>query len=95
MGFHSLFFLTIYVNAIKKTKINTYDISIRPYEDCCTVFVPEHPVIKPKLDLIIEDEYKCNLDIPIQTALENIKVYNVSKKEKVNIFEENSDIFDI
>ena len=76
-------------------KINTYDISIRPYEDCCTVFVPEHPVIKPKLDLIIEDENKCNLDIPIQTALENIKVYNVSKKEKVNIFEENSDIFDI
>ena len=28
-------------------KINTYDISIRPYEDCCTIFVPEHPVINP------------------------------------------------
>ena len=28
-------------------KIKTFDISIRPYEDCCTVFVPEHPIIKP------------------------------------------------
>ena len=32
-------------------KIDTYDISIIPYEDCCTVFVPKHPVINPKLDV--------------------------------------------
>ena len=32
-------------------KIDTYDISTQPYEDCCTVFVPEHPIIKPKLDI--------------------------------------------
>ena len=30
-------------------KIDTYDISILPYEDCCTVFVPKHPVINPSL----------------------------------------------
>lgn len=75
------------------TKIKTYDISIRPYEDCCTVFVPEHPIIKPKLNLIVEEENKCNLDIPIDKAIENIEIYNVNKKSKVNIFQ--NDDFDI
>ena len=32
-------------------KINTYDVSILPYEDCCTVFVPKHPVIRPKVEI--------------------------------------------
>ncbi len=76
-------------------KIKTYDISVRPYEDCCTVFVPEHPVIKPKLDLIIEDEIKCDLDEMIETAITNIKTYNINNKVKVNIFNENNDLFDI
>ena len=35
-------------------KIDTYDISILPFEDCCTVFVPKHPVINPKLNLCYE-----------------------------------------
>lgn len=39
-------------------KIKTYDISVEPYEDCCTVFVPEHPVIKPTVK---EAEYQENL----------------------------------
>ena len=59
------------------------------------MFVPEHPIIKPKLDLIIEEENKCDLDIPIETAIDNIKVYNINKKNKVNIFEENEDVFNI
>ncbi len=75
-------------------KIKTYDISIRPYEDCCTVFVPEHPVIKPQLELITLDEEKCGLEIPIQTAIDNIKIYNVNKANKINIFD-NSDIYEI
>lgn len=37
-------------------KIGTYDISIRPYEDCCTIFVPKHPIIKPDLEEVIEGE---------------------------------------
>ncbi|MGF7429363.1 tRNA 4-thiouridine(8) synthase ThiI [Thermoanaerobacterium thermosaccharolyticum] len=37
-------------------KIGTYDISIRPYEDCCTIFVPKHPTIKPVLEDVIEGE---------------------------------------
>ena len=37
-------------------KIGTYDISIRPYEDCCTVFVPKHPQIKPSLKQAEKEE---------------------------------------
>ncbi|SHE84170.1 thiamine biosynthesis protein ThiI [Thermoanaerobacter uzonensis DSM 18761] len=39
-------------------KIGTFEISIRPYEDCCTIFVPKHPATKPKLDKVIEVEQK-------------------------------------
>ena len=75
------------------TKIKTYDISIRPYEDCCTVFVPEHPIIKPKLELIMIEENNCQLDNPIDNAIKNIKIYNINKKNKINIF--NDEDFEI
>ncbi|MCL2370848.1 MAG: tRNA 4-thiouridine(8) synthase ThiI [Firmicutes bacterium] len=39
-------------------QIGTYDISIRPYEDCCTVFLPKHPIIKPRLDNVLREEAK-------------------------------------
>ena len=39
-------------------KIDTYETSILPFEDCCTVFVPKHPVINPKLDICVEEENK-------------------------------------
>jgi len=42
--------------------IGTYEISIRPYEDCCTVFLPKHPVIKPKLDRVLKEEAKLSID---------------------------------
>ena len=76
-------------------KIKTYDISVKPYEDCCTVFVPEHPIIKPKLEVIIDEENKCQLDEAIQRAYDNIKVYSINKTNKTNVFEENDDVFDI
>jgi len=37
-------------------RIGTYDISIEPYEDCCTVFLPESPIIKPKLELCVAEQ---------------------------------------
>lgn len=76
-------------------KINTYDISIKPYEDCCTVFVPEHPVIKPKIDLIIEEEKKCDLDLYIEDAIANIETYEIRSDKKINVLDTNNDIFDI
>ena len=53
-------------------KIDTYDISILPYEDCCTVFVPKHPVINPREDVCIEEESKFDYLPLIQEAVQNI-----------------------
>lgn len=47
------------VNVAEKT--GTYEISIRPYEDCCTLFLPRHPATRPKMDLVIKAEK--NLDV--------------------------------
>ena len=55
------------------TQIKTYDISILPYEDCCTVFVPRHPQIKPNLNCAITEENKINFEDMINKALDNTK----------------------
>jgi len=54
-------------------KINTYKTSILPYEDCCTVFLPKHPVTKPRLEKVIKAE--SSLDIPalVEEALANLE----------------------
>ena len=69
------------------SQINTYDISIRPYEDCCTVFVPEHPIIKPRLEDVKYEEGKCNLEPLVEEAYNNIKKYVVSESCNINVFE--------
>lgn len=67
-------------------KIGTYDISIRPYEDCCTVFVPEHPVIKPELDKVLEEEMKCDFDDLIDEAITNTKKITLNTRNKYSVF---------
>lgn len=76
--------------------IKTYDISIRPYEDCCTVFIPKHPVIKPSLKKAIYQEELCDLDFEIEKAIENIELIEINAYENYSIFEKNSsDKFEI
>lgn len=58
-------------------RIDTYETSILPYEDCCTVFVPKHPLIHPKLEKIIEFEKRLDIEGLIDQAMENIKVVTV------------------
>lgn len=58
--------------------IDTYETSIQPYEDCCTVFLPKHPVTKPKLHRILESERRIDVEQLIDKALES--------KETVDIF---------
>lgn len=55
-------------------KIDTYDISIRPYEDCCTIFTPKAPKTAPKLDEVVELEKKFDYESLINEALGNIEV---------------------
>ena len=76
-------------------KIKAYDISIRPYEDCCTVFVPIHPIIKPRLKDVIKEEKILQIDDLIEEAIENIERINLSCFEKFNIMFEKSDKYNI
>ena len=55
-------------------EIGTYETSILPFEDCCTVFLPRNPVIKPKIEDAIKEEDKINLDALIQAVLDNIEI---------------------
>lgn len=56
-------------------KLGTYDISIRPYEDCCTIFVAKHPETKPKKNIIEKIEEKIeNLDEKIEECIKNIEI---------------------
>ena len=55
-------------------KIETFETSIQPYEDCCTVFTPKHPRTKPRLEDVLEAEGKIeNLEEMMQTAIENAR----------------------
>ena len=57
------------LDIIKISKeIDTYDISILPYEDCCTVFVPRHPVINPNLKHIYDEESKFDFSALVKEA---------------------------
>ena len=55
-------------------KIDTFDISIEPFEDCCTVFTPKHPRTKPVLKFVRYAEEDAHLDELIDEAVENVKV---------------------
>jgi Thiamine biosynthesis ATP pyrophosphatase len=55
-------------------KIGTYETSILPYEDCCTIFVPKHPKTNPKLDKIIKEEEKLDIDRIVDEAIENLEL---------------------
>ena len=63
-------------------KINTYETSILPYEDCCTIFLPKHPVINPKIDKCIEYEKSFDYSKLIEKALANYETINTNNKEK-------------
>ena len=60
--------------------INTYDLSILPYEDCCTVFLPRNPVIKPKISESEKEEAKViNYNSLLNAVLENMEIIDLDK----------------
>ncbi len=62
-------------------KIGTFDLSILPYEDCCTVFTPRHPTTKPRLERVEEAEAKLpELDAMIETAAAHYEIINLYRK---------------
>ena len=58
---------------LRAKKIGTFETSVLPYEDCCTVFLPEFPAIKPKLSFIEEEEQKLDVEALIEEALESME----------------------
>ncbi len=56
-------------------KIDTYETSILPYEDCCTVFLPKFPAIKPNLEKVIQAENKLDIEGLIDKAFLNVEKY--------------------
>lgn len=58
-------------------KIDTFDISIEPYEDCCTVFTPKHPKTKPQISIIETAEQTLDVDGLIERALANVTINNI------------------
>lgn len=55
-------------------KIGTFDISIEPFEDCCTVFTPKHPKTKPNIKMLEDAEKALDVEALVERALENTKV---------------------
>ena len=62
-------------------KIDTFDISVQPYEDCCTVFTPRHPKVRPRLEDIEKAQANFDFEPLIQKAVENteMKTFDLNK----------------
>ena len=58
-------------------KIETYDVSILPYDDCCTIFIPKHPVTKPSLKSIEKLEKILELDELIEESVNNTELIKI------------------
>lgn len=62
-------------------KIDTYETSIKPFEDCCTVFLPKDPITKPRLENVLKEEARLNVDELIEESMKDIEKIIISGKE--------------
>ena len=62
-------------------KINTYDISIQPYEDCCTLFLPDNPATKPKLHKVVAAEENLAIEELIKESMEKTEILWINNKD--------------
>ncbi|MCM3741182.1 tRNA 4-thiouridine(8) synthase ThiI [Oceanobacillus luteolus] len=69
-------------------KIGTYDISILPYEDCCTIFVPKSPKTKPRRDKVNAYEARHDFSESINEAIEGIETIKITSKQQESEFED-------
>lgn len=61
----------------KAEEIGTFETSIQPYEDCCTVFLPKHPTTKPKLERIEESESHLDVDALVEAAVASAEIVQI------------------
>ncbi|MGP7818433.1 tRNA uracil 4-sulfurtransferase ThiI [Niallia sp. 01092] len=74
-------------------KIETHDISIRPYEDCCTVFVPSLPKTKPKKEKVQYYESFVDFEPMIQQAVEKVETIILKRNVRIDQSEEINSLF--
>lgn len=66
------------VDIMEKAKeIGTYETSIQPYEDCCTVFLPKHPATKPRLERILASESRLDCETLIDDAIKAREIIEI------------------
>ena len=58
-------------------KIDTFEVSIQPYEDCCTVFTPKHPKTKPVLEEVLREQNKLDCRGLVERAVEGVKLTDI------------------
>lgn len=73
--------------------IDTFDLSIQPYEDCCTVFAPDAPKTKPKLDKVHAYEERLAIDELVKNAVDNVKVYEITSDSNLEATDDFSELF--
>ena len=66
--------------------IGTYDISIRPYEDCCTIFTLKDPVTHPKLEVVEEIESKFDFESMVKECVKNVQVEHITEDKEEEEF---------
>jgi thiamine biosynthesis protein ThiI len=65
---------------VKKAKnIGTFDVSIQPYEDCCTIFTPKNPVTEPDFEKVVKYESVFDFEEMIDNAVANIETLTITK----------------
>ena len=62
-------------------EIGTYEKSIEPYEDCCTVFLPKHPATKPRLEKILESEARLDVDALVDKAVASQEIVMIKPED--------------
>ena len=62
-------------------KIDTYETSLEPYEDCCTVFTPKHPRTKPILKFVKEAQERAHFEPLVEESLQNLKITYINPED--------------
>ena len=65
----------------KAQEIGTYEKSIEPYEDCCTVFLPKHPATKPRLEKILESESRLDIETLVNNAIASQEIVLIKPED--------------
>lgn len=76
-------------------EIDCFDISIKPFEDCCTIYVPKNPVIKPKLEEAVNEENKFDYNKLIEEAIKESTTLIIDKDSNLDITLDGFEVYNI